>query len=91
MTRNEPQSLGSAGAAGWLSLAAAPSFALMALLTAVHGSGAEDVLCAAAHAASPLRGMAFMYMLMSAFHSAPWLKLIGRRRGTDRSRPVFGC
>ena len=26
--------------------------------------------------ASPLSGMVPMYLLMSAFHSAPWLKLI---------------
>ena len=34
----------------------------------------------AAHV-SPLSGMATMYLLMSAFHAAPWLKLIrGRAR-----------
>ena len=45
-----------------------------------------DVLCAAAQHASPLNGMVWMYMLMSAFHSAPWLKLIsGRRTGAHRS------
>ena len=61
--------------AHWLSLAAAPTFAMMALLTAVLGG---DMLCMAA---SPLSGMVLMYVLMSAFHSPPWLKLIGRRRG----------
>jgi hypothetical protein len=30
--------------------------------------------------ASPLGGMVPMYLLMSAFHLAPWLKLISRRR-----------
>jgi hypothetical protein len=70
------------GVAGWLSLAAAPTFAIMALLAGVLGGGAPDVLCSAAHDASPLSGMASMYVLMSAFHSAPWLKLIsGRRSG----------
>jgi hypothetical protein len=34
------------GAAGWLSLAAAPTFAIMALLTVVLG-GQPDALCAA--------------------------------------------
>jgi hypothetical protein len=63
------------GAADWLSLAAAPTFALMALLTGVLG-GPADVLCAAMQDASPLSGMAPMYLLMSAFHLAPWLKLI---------------
>jgi hypothetical protein len=64
------------GAGDWLALAAAPTFALMALLTAVSGSGAMmDTLCSAAHA-SPLSGMVPMYLLMSAFHLAPWLKLV---------------
>src|ERR1700737_2001710 len=61
------------GAADWLGLAAAPTFVTMALLTGV-GGGPPDVLCSAARAASPLSGMVPMYLLMSAFHSAPWLK-----------------
>ena len=67
------------GAADWLCLAAAPTFAVMALVAAVAGSGPQDVLCAAAHGGSPLNRMASMYLLMSAFHSAPWLRVIGRR------------
>jgi hypothetical protein len=62
-------------AAGWLGLAASPTFAVMALLSAFGGSQ-PDVLCAAMQHASPLGGMVEMYLLMSAFHSAPWLKLI---------------
>ena len=62
--------------ANWLCLAAAPTFAIMALLTAFAWVGSPDMLCAAAQHASPLSGMAAMYWLMSAFHSAPWLKLI---------------
>jgi hypothetical protein len=69
------------GAADWLSLAAAPTFAMMALLTGVLGGGPLDALCAAAPDASPLTGMVAMYLLMSAFHLAPWLKLISSRRG----------
>jgi len=57
-------------AADWLCLAAAPTFALMALLTA--------------QGASPLGGMVPMYVLMSAVHSAPWLKLISSRRNRAR-------
>ena len=72
-----------------LSLAAAPTFAIMALVTGVHGGGPHDVLCAAAHDASPLNGMVGMYLLMSVFHSAPWLKLISFRRGA-RARNVHG-
>ena len=72
------------GAADWLCLAAAPAFAIMALLTGVPGGSASDMICAAASDASPLSGMAPMYLLMSAFHSAPWLKLISGRRSRAR-------
>ncbi len=69
-----------------LSLAAAPTFAIMALLTGVFGGGAPDMLCSAMHDGSPLSGMVPMYVLMSVFHSAPWLKLISdRRSGASRS------
>jgi hypothetical protein len=61
---------------GWLCLAAAPTFAIMALVTGVGGT--PDMLCSAAQDASPLSGMVPMYLLMSAFHAAPWLKLISR-------------
>ena len=72
------------GAADWLSLAAAPTFATMALLTGVVGGGSLDVLCSAMH--GPLGGMVPMYLLMSAFHTAPWLKLISSRRTAQTSR-----
>ena len=75
------------GAADWLCLAAAPTFAIMALLTGAPGGGPPDMLCSAAQDASPLSGMVPMYVLMSAFHSAPWLKLISARRsGADPDR-----
>jgi len=66
------------GAADWLGLAAAPTFAVMALLTSVLGEG-TDMMCSAAPGVSQLGGMVPMYVLMSAFHLAPWLKLISRR------------
>jgi hypothetical protein len=66
-------------AADFLYLAAAPTFAIMALLTGVLGGGSPDALCSIV-SASPLSGMVPMYLLMSAFHSAPWLKLISSRR-----------
>jgi hypothetical protein len=73
------------GAADFLYLAAAPTFAVMALLTCVLGGGSADALCSIVRA-SPLSGMVPMYLLMSAFHLAPWLKLIARRRsGVRRS------
>jgi hypothetical protein len=69
------------GIADGLCLAAAPTFAMMALLTAVSGGGGADMLCAAGHA-SPLSGMVPMYLMMSAVHLAPWLKLVfGLRNG----------
>ena len=61
-----------------LYLAAAPTFALMAVLTSV-GGGNADMMCSAAYGAWPLSGMVPMYVLMSAFHSGPWLKWILRR------------
>ena len=77
---------GNTGAVRFLSLAAAPTFAIMALLASARGGGPADMLCSAAHDASPLSGMVLMYTLMSAFHTAPWLKLIpDRRNGAGRS------
>ena len=66
------------GAADWLSLAAAPTFAAMALVTAVGGS---DMFCAA----SPIGGMVPMYLLMSVFHVGPWLRLLAAARPTCRA------
>jgi hypothetical protein len=85
-----PRKPGPLGSSGWgaadcLSLAAAPTFAIMALLTAALGGGPLDVLCSAAPDASPLSGMIPMYVLMSAFHAAPWLKLVSRRPTAGRS------
>ena len=68
------------GAADWLCLAAAPTFAVMALLAGVLGGGPPDMFCSAAHEALSLSGMVPMYLLMSGFHSTPWLKLISGRR-----------
>lgn len=83
-----PRAAGSAGrghavarrAAEWLHLAAAPTFAAMALATAVFSGGAADMLCMGMQGSSPMNGMALMYLLMSAFHVSPWLKLIAKRR-----------
>ena len=72
----EDSNAAATGVADILYLAAAPTFAVMALLTA-HLAGSPDALCSIA-GASPFGGMVPMYLLMSAFHLAPWLKLISR-------------
>lgn len=68
------------GPPDWLGLAAAPTFAAMALLTGLSDGDALNMLCGPAHVGSPLSGMAAMYLLMGAFHLQPWLNLIPRRR-----------
>ena len=68
------------GAADWVCLAPAPTFAMMALVTGVLGGGQQDMLCSATQYALPLSGMLWMYLLMRASHSAPWLKPISSRR-----------
>ena len=72
------------GIAKLLSLAATPTFAIMVLLTGVLGGGQPDILCSAAEHTSLLSGMIPMYLLMSAFHLPPWLKLISGWRGRGR-------
>ena len=59
--------------AEWLSLAATPVFAAMALAASISG-GPADALCSVSHEASPLSGMAAMYAMMAVFHLGPWLK-----------------
>ncbi|MGH9564111.1 MAG: hypothetical protein ACRD3S_21875, partial [Terracidiphilus sp.] len=67
-------------------------FAIMALLTSALGGAPHEMVCAAAQGASPLSGMTWMYALMSAFHSPPWLKLISRwRNGVRRSTGHGAC
>ena len=67
------------GIAKWLGLAAAPTFAIMALLTVARGDGTMAMMCSSAPDRLSLGGMVPMYLLMSAFHSAPWLKLLATR------------
>jgi hypothetical protein len=66
-------------AADWLSLAASPTFAMMALVTAVLGGG-TDPRCSATQHGPIMSGMIPMYLMMAAFHSAPWLRLFASRR-----------
>jgi hypothetical protein len=83
------------GAGGWLVLTAAPTFAIMALWTGFF-SAQPDMLCMAMQGSSSMSGMTVMYLLMSAFHAAPWLRLISSRRmgayralGDSTRRTVF--
>jgi hypothetical protein len=78
------------GMARWLGLAAAPTFAIMALWTGFF-SGQQDMLCMAMQSSSPMSGMTVMYLLMSAFHATPWLRLISSRGAVSNSsrRAVF--
>jgi hypothetical protein len=64
-TREEWFAAATLGTADWLCFAAAPTFAIMALLIGVLGGGPRDMLCSATQGASPLSGMVWMYMLMS--------------------------
>jgi hypothetical protein len=72
-----------------LRLAAAPSYAVMALATAIFGETPKDMLCMALDHTSALGGMVgsmvWMYTLMTVFHSASWLKLIAHWAGAARS------
>ena len=70
-----------------LGLAAAPTFALMAVLTAMSGGGTADAICGAG---SWLSGMAPMYLLMSVFHAAAWLKLIAADEARSADKPAAG-
>lgn len=63
------------GATGRLALAASPTFAAMAWITASDPS--PLTLCSAGLGMSPISGMPAMYLLMSLFHLPPWLKLCG--------------
>jgi hypothetical protein len=80
----EPRGAATADLAGWLSLAATPTFAVMATLTAVSPDGAMGALCGNGHGFA-MGGMVPMYLLMSAFHLAPWLRFASRCRGVHRA------
>jgi hypothetical protein len=83
--RDESDNAAALRAADWLCLAAAPTFAIMALLAGVLGGEQMAMMCLTTPDAPLLSGMVPMYLLMSAFHSAPWLKLISSRRSGGRS------
>jgi hypothetical protein len=68
--------------ARWLSLAAAPAFAIMAVLSGAFGGGMSDMPCSMMQGTSVLSGMVPMYLLMSVFHLGAWLKLMSRRESS---------
>jgi hypothetical protein len=71
-------------AADWLALAAAPTFAIMALLTGTLDGGPSEVLCSGSGGAFPWAGMVPMYLLMGIFHLTPWLKLLSGSQRESR-------
>ncbi|WP_129790813.1 hypothetical protein [Sphingosinicella sp. CPCC 101087] len=64
--------------AGWLALAASPVFALMGLVAGFDAP--RPAFCASGSGILPIDDMTAMYLLMSLFHLAPWLKLASRSR-----------
>jgi len=50
-----------------------------------HGGTMPDILCSAAGSGFPLIRMIPVYLLMSAFHLAPWLGLLSSRPSGARS------
>ncbi|UVK51762.1 hypothetical protein DBIPINDM_005069 [Mesorhizobium sp. AR02] len=84
--RATPEDTTTLGIADWLCLAAAPTFALMALLSCMQGGEAAMLCMGASPLTGPsltgpsLTGMPAMYLLMSAFHLAPWLRVISGRQ-----------
>ena len=67
------------GAAGWLALAASPTFGLMAWIAA--NDTHPVALCTAGSSLLPIHDMTAMYLLMSLFHLSPWLGLASGRPG----------
>lgn len=65
------------GAAGWLRLAASPTFTLMAWMAA--NDAPRMAVCSSASGLLPIDGMVWMYLLMSLFHLSSWLKLASAR------------
>ncbi len=63
-----------------LALAAAPTFATMAVVAGVVQTGTPGPICTTSHAGPWLVGMVPMYLLMSLFHAAPWWRVVARHR-----------
>jgi len=72
-----PTDNAAASIADWLCLAAAPTFAIMTVVS-MAGGGA-DMICSAMQGVFPMDGMTTMYLLMCVFHLPPWLRLTSGR------------
>ena len=70
-------------AAGWVALAAAPAFALMAWIAATDAP--RIALCSSGSNIPPNDGMAWMYLVMCLFHMPPWLRLAFGRHPTPQN------
>ena len=79
VTRGHDENVAAPVIAKWLHLAAAPTFVVMALVTAASDGSAPVALCSGAGGFT-LGGMAPMYLLMALFHVTPWLKVMSRRQ-----------
>jgi len=78
-TREDWHVVAALGLADRLRLAAAPTYAFMAVVTGIFGESPKDMVRMAVHHTPPMSGMVSMYALMSVLHAVPWLKLIARR------------
>ena len=67
------------GVAVCLGLAAAPTFAVMAVATGLYEPRGGAAFCGPVPGGSPLGDMGVMYLLMGAFHLGPWLRLAASR------------
>jgi hypothetical protein len=74
------------GTAELLSLAAAPTFAIMAVLSGVGGS--HETLCAPMQSAPSLGGMQGMYALMGVFHAASWIRRFASQTHRTKRRQI---
>lgn len=63
-----------------LYLAAAPTFALMTLLSVTMDADIIVSVCSTSTSLFAPRGMPMMYLLMTLFHFPPWLRLFSRLR-----------
>jgi hypothetical protein len=79
VSRDDEGAAAALGIAKWLCLAATPTFAIMALMTGVLGGGPDGYALLDRAWVSTDRNGPDVYIVMSAFHLAPWLKPLSSR------------